>query len=373
MLRRSGTKRGEDMSKSVAAIAIIGLSLIGASAQSNATKENHNEHVGPTLSAAGRARVLGRDGQTKSEASATKTASVNYAGSAVNNVGQPGTTPLIGNEAAAVSLNAAETKVRPRNNVSPSPGTNGSATSPSLVYRVGVGDVLDVQLINMPTTKSTLFTVENSGVVDYPLAGSSLLVAGLTTDEIAARLQSKIKVLDNPRVTVKIRDYASHGVTITGLVTHPGTKYLRREAVPFYVVLAEAGAAPEAAQATISRAGQPAINVDLKDQKSAATLVMRGDLIKISAAPAEPAAYYYTGGAINSPGQKHFHTGLTLTQAILASGGRTAGAGSKVRIARQGADGRLVTTEYNLRQIEDGKTPDPLLRQGDRIVITEAH
>ena len=61
--------------------------------------------------------------------------------------------------------------------------------------------------------------------------------------------------------------------------------------------------------------------------------------------------------------------GLTLTQAILASGGTSRFAGSKVKVLRQGPDGRLVTTEYNLKQIENGKVPDPQLQPGDRVEI----
>jgi protein involved in polysaccharide export with SLBB domain len=75
--------------------------------------------------------------------------------------------------------------------------------------------------------------------------------------------------------------------------------------------------------------------------------------------------------AVNSPGQKVFHNGLTLTQAILMSGGVTHEAGNQAKIARQAADGRLNTTEYNLRQIQDGKTADPVLQRGDRIMIAE--
>jgi hypothetical protein len=60
---------------------------------------------------------------------------------------------------------------------------------------------------------------------------------------------------------------------------------------------------------------------------------------------------------------------LTLTQAVLASGGTTRFAGSKVKVARQGADGKLVTTEYNLKQIEAGKIPDPVLQAGDRLEV----
>ena len=237
---------------------------------------------------------------------------------------------------------------------------------------MGVGDVLDVQLLDMPTAKSTLFTVLDGGMLDYPLSSAPVPVAGLTADEIAEQLSARIKVLDNPKVVVKVRDYSSHNVIVTGFVFDPGARSLRREATPLYVVLAEAQPRPEAVTATILRSGVPAIKIDLKDQNSVATLVLPGDVIKVSGPPAEPLAFFFAGGALNSPGQKAFHSGLTLTQAILASGGLTRTAGSKVNVSRQGVDGRLTTTEYNLRQIQEGKMPDPVLQRGDRISIGEA-
>jgi len=233
--------------------------------------------------------------------------------------------------------------------------------------------VLDVQLVGVPTAKSTLFTVLEGGLLDYPLSNAPVPVAGLTPDEIAAQLRVRIKVLDNPIVVVKVRDYSSHNVIVTGLVFDPGAKFLRREATPLYVVLAEAQPRLEAVTATILRSGAPVINIDLKAHHAAATLILPGDLIKVCGPPAEPLAFFYAGGALNSPGQKTFHNGLTLMQAILASGGVTRAAGGKVKVSRQGADGRLTTTEYNLRQIENGKTPDPMLQPGDRIAVAEGH
>jgi protein involved in polysaccharide export with SLBB domain len=240
------------------------------------------------------------------------------------------------------------------------------------IYRVGVGDVLDVQLLDVASAKSTLFTVLEGGVLDYPLSNAPVPVAGLTADEIAEQLRARIKVLDNPKVAVKVRDYSSHTVIVTGFVLDPGARFLRREATPLYVVLAEARPRPEALKATITRAGVPVINIELKDQNSLATLVMPGDVIKVLVLPAEPTVFFYTGGALNSPGQKAFHSGLTVTQAILASGGVSRSAGSKIKVSRQGADGRLTSTEYNLRQIEEGKIPDPVLQPGDRIAVSEA-
>lgn len=62
-----------------------------------------------------------------------------------------------------------------------------------------------------------------------------------------------------------------------------------------------------------------------------------------------------------------------MTQAILAAGGEMNTAGERVRVSRQGADGRLVTTEFNLRKIQDGKIADPVLQKDDRIELTAAN
>jgi protein involved in polysaccharide export with SLBB domain len=121
---------------------------------------------------------------------------------------------------------------------------------------------------------------------------------------------------------------------------------------------------------TITREGQAPIVVDLKTGNTSATLVVPGDNIKVVGAPAAPTEFFFVGGEINSPGQKPFHTGLTLTQAILASGGTKASAGAKVKVSRQGADGKLATEEFNLRKIQSGKTPDPVLQKGDRLEVT---
>ena len=237
-------------------------------------------------------------------------------------------------------------------------------------YRVGVGDILDIQLPDNLSPNSTLYTVLEGGLLDYPLAQGPLPIVGLTAEAIAARLRSSIKVLDNPLVRVKVRDYASHAVNVIGFVSVPGVKLLRREAVPLYVVLSEAMPMPDATSATLIRAGRSAELVDLQDTSALSQLIVAGDVIKVSLSPVEPAEFFFTGGEINSPGQKPYHAGLTLTQAILASGAPSSTAGSQVRVSRQGPDGRLATTEYNLRDVRSGKIQDPTLQAGDCIEVT---
>jgi protein involved in polysaccharide export with SLBB domain len=98
-------------------------------------------------------------------------------------------------------------------------------------------------------------------------------------------------------------------------------------------------------------------------------LVQQGDVINLVVRPPE---FFYIGGEISSPGKKDFHTGMTLIQALMTSGGPTRFAGPRVKVSRQGSDGRLVSTEYGLKEIEDGIIPDPAVRAGDRIEVSRA-
>lgn len=240
---------------------------------------------------------------------------------------------------------------------------------PTEIYKVGAGDVLDIRLLNTESTESTLYTVLEGGILDFPLAGEILNVKGLTTEEIDLILTERIKLYDNPEVTVSVRDFASHKITILGAVEKAGAKSLRREAVPLYVALAEAVPNADATNVTIIRANKKIENVKLDDST---TLLQAGDVVRISSGSTKSVGanqFFYIIGAVNSAGQKEFHQGLTLTQAVFAAGGLTKNSGNRVVVMRQNPEGLLVTLEYNLKQIREGKVPDPTLQAGDRIEV----
>lgn len=270
--------------------------------------------------------------------------------------------------ACLISVSAQETAgVLPvKANVNDPAGAN--VLELTAIYRVGVGDVLDIRLLNSANSKSTLFTVIGSGVIDLPVAGGAISVAGLTPEEIQKRIAGELKrraVEENARVSVAVRQYLSHSVTVTGLVVNPGTRFLRREMVPLYVVLAESQLRNDSGRVLIMRAGTPGEAHDLSDPATLNLNVQSGDVITITSRPQE---FYYIGGRINYPGQKLFQPGITLLQAILASGG-TSRSENRVEISREGTDGRLVTTRYNIKQIKSGAVEDPKLKAGDRIEV----
>jgi polysaccharide export outer membrane protein len=238
------------------------------------------------------------------------------------------------------------------------------------IYRVGAGDILDVRLLNSANNKSTLFTVSDGGVIDLPMAGGTLTVAGFTPEEIQNFISAELKrraVDEKAQVSVGVRQYLSHSITVSGLVIHPGTRFLRREMVPLYVVLAESQLRNDGGRVVIMRGGTPGEPHDLGDPATLNLNVQSGDIITVSSLPQE---FYYIGGRVNYPGQKQFQAGITLLQAILAAGGTTRQE-NDVEISREGAGGKLVTSRYNLRQIKSGAVKDPKLEAGDRIEVAK--
>ncbi|MDQ3799067.1 MAG: polysaccharide biosynthesis/export family protein [Acidobacteriota bacterium] len=254
---------------------------------------------------------------------------------------------------------------------------SSATASPTEIYKVGAGDVLDIRILNSPARDSTLFTVLESGAIDYPLAAGEapVEVAGLTSDEIEDLLKERVKLYENPQISVTVRDYASHTISVLGLVEKPGAKVLRREAIPLYVIMAEAIPHPSANKATILRAAdKQTITVNLEDNE---TLIYPNDIVRVISGSSSgggknssgQSQFYYIGGEIVSAGQKEFHEGITLTQSILACGGLKKSSVRKVVIRRKDAQGKLVPTEYDLKFIKEGKIADPLLEAGDTIEI----
>jgi protein involved in polysaccharide export with SLBB domain/Tfp pilus assembly protein PilF len=241
---------------------------------------------------------------------------------------------------------------------------------PTALYRVGPGDVLDIRVLKGREHRTTTYEVTPTGLLDYPALLEPLAVAGLTTEQVAERIGASLKLRasgPSPEIAVGVREYVSHAVIVGGMVKEGGTKILQREGVPLYVIIAYAQPTPGAGEAVVvSRATGRTTTVDLLDAAAMKALVRPGDVVTVRALPRQ---FVYVAGAVRQPGQKEFHSGMTLTQALLAAGGTLAPGANAVSITRQEDDGRLSTMRHGLLEIKTGKVPDPILRPGDRVEV----
>jgi protein involved in polysaccharide export with SLBB domain len=239
------------------------------------------------------------------------------------------------------------------------------------IYRVGPGDVLDVRLGADASAQPALFTVTPTGLLEHPDLSTPLSCAGLTVEEITARLQERLKQSSSTataNVSVSVNEFVSHTILVSGLVKEPGPKILKREAIPLYAVAADAQPLPEAGSVTVAR-HEPNESYVIDSVKPAEMnmLVQPGDVITFQALPAQ---FIYVSGEVKSPGEKSFHRGLTLTQAIIAAGGVPRKL-KEARLSRDNGKGFLVVNRYKLKDIDSGRMPDPLLQPGDRVTVTK--
>lgn len=248
---------------------------------------------------------------------------------------------------------------------------NRANLPPTQIYQIGIGDVL---FINLQNSTAKYFTVLMDGTIDYPLAGKLVTVVGLTTEEVEDLLREKIKLYENPQVTVKVREYSSHKIKVEGLA-RSGDYFLQREAMPLVVVKTMVGADSKAKRVVIERENSAPTILDLSKSESDVFLIQKGDILKFEAedanytnsATTDALQFYFFGEKICSGGKKTFHSGLTLVQAIFNACGGMNDKLKDVSILRKDNSGKFITLKYNVKNILQGKETDPILKPGDMI------
>ncbi|GAB4205761.1 MAG: hypothetical protein Fur0019_08180 [Tibeticola sp.] len=89
-------------------------------------------------------------------------------------------------------------------------------------YTIGPNDLIDIDVYGVPELKRTV-RVNSSGLVSLPLVGQVSL-GGLTAQEAEKRLAAAYgeKYLQNPQISVFIREFTTQRVTVEGAVAKPG-------------------------------------------------------------------------------------------------------------------------------------------------------
>jgi polysaccharide export outer membrane protein len=89
-------------------------------------------------------------------------------------------------------------------------------------YRVGPNDLIDIEVPDLDNLKRTV-RVNAAGAISLPLIGQ-VVVAGLTSQEVEQRIADRYreKYLQNPQVSIFIKEFTTERITIEGAVGRPG-------------------------------------------------------------------------------------------------------------------------------------------------------
>ena len=220
---------------------------------------------------------------------------------------------------------------------------------------LGVGDVVKLSVYQNPDLAVEARISEN-GQINVPLIGV-VTVGGLSVPQAQQRIEKMLRdggFVLKPQVTIQTVQIRSSQISILGQVGKPGRFPIETVGSKVSEMIAAAGGVlPGGADVVTlvgSRDGNPVkLDIDLPAilQAGRADLdvsVENGDIVYVDRAPT---AYIY--GEVQRPGQLRLERGMTLMQALAASGGLTArGTERGIRVNRKDAAGATRVYEMKL-------------------------
>jgi polysaccharide biosynthesis/export protein len=125
-----------------------------------------------------------------------------------------------------------------------------SANPTSDGYKIGPQDVLEFAVFKVPELTRSI-QVADTGTANIPLLGDTP-VAGKTANQLERELASSLgkKYLQNPQVTVAVKEYNSQRVTLEGAIKKPGV-YPLRGRTSLLQMIASAEGLTETADSTV--------------------------------------------------------------------------------------------------------------------------
>lgn len=203
-------------------------------------------------------------------------------------------------------------------------------------YKIAAGDVLTITVWEHPelTIPAGSFRsaaesgteVKSDGTIFYPYAGR-LNVAGLTTAEISAVVRARLaSVIRNPQVDVRVADFRSQKVFLSGALNQPGTLPITNVPLTLIDAIDKLGGLADNAdwESVYLTRGSVRQIVSLRDiyEKGEVTenlLLQDQDVIHV---PRYDANKVFVLGEVNRPGSLFVsRNGTTLAEALSESSG----------------------------------------------------
>ena len=254
---------------------------------------------------------------------------------------------------------------------SPEQKTTPPANSSALV--IGPGDEVEITVYGAPDL-SEHTRVSADGNISMPLI-DYVRIAGLSSSEAEGAIEAKLhqnNVLNDPRVSVYVKEYTSSGISVAGEVTRPGV-YSALGPHRLLDILQTAGGPNDKAANKVV--------ISHRNQKDATTLSLSKDPAEMAASNVDlqpgdtvvvpRAGIVYILGEVTRPGGYVLNStgGITVLQVIAVAGGPThvASAG-KTRLLRRIGNG-FQEQQIDVKKLLRGKAPDVSVRDEDILFI----
>ena len=260
-------------------------------------------------------------------------------------------------------------------------------------YKIGPEDLLEISVFEEEKLNKTV-RVSSQGNISLPLLGV-LRVKGLTANELEKEVRDLLaeKYLQNPNVSVFIKEYRNQRISVIGVVEKPGVFEVTGQKTVLDMLALAQGLKEDAGQLlflirppsleedtprgkkeTVEQYPQTfVIDLDellIKGDMTINLPMFHGDIINVPAS-----GKVFVGGEVLRPGGYPFKgKRLTLAQAIaLAEGLRPEGDGAEAKIFRytgKGNEKEIITVD--IYAIQNGQAEDLYLKENDILFVPKS-
>jgi len=254
-----------------------------------------------------------------------------------------------------------------------SPEHKAAAQTGSSALLIGPGDEVEIAVYGAPDLSGHT-RVSAGGNISIPLIGY-VQIAGLSSSEAEGAIEAKLRqdnVLNDPQVSVYVKEYTSSGISVAGEVAKPGF-YSAIGPHRLYDVLQAAGGPTD-------RAANKVV-IAHRDEADATTLDISKDPAQMAASNIElqpgdtvvvpKAGIVYVLGEVTRPGGYVLNStgGITVLQVVAAAGGPThLSSAGKTRLLRRTENG-FQEQAVNVKKLLRGKAQDIAVHDQDILFV----
>jgi protein involved in polysaccharide export with SLBB domain len=243
--------------------------------------------------------------------------------------------------------------------------------NPGPDYRLGPGDLLEIQITGRVDITRQQITVDLDGRVNIPPIGA-VDVGGLPLLEAHRRIVERARaLLRYADISVTVLAPRTFEVVLSGEVQRPGAILASATRRVHELIQSAGGITPSGSwrRVTVSRKG-------IQRQIDLLEFELRGDLSQNPAVEEDMTIYIppragtvTLAGAVRRPGEYEVHPSGSLSELLELTGGLTQGAApAEARLTRVGPEGRKETTSVDLANAL-GTSTDLTLKPGDLLFV----
>jgi len=242
-------------------------------------------------------------------------------------------------------------------------------TSHQVDYILGPEDLLEIDVFEVDELKRTA-RVSSSGFLRLPLVGA-IKASGLTVVELETEISKRLEqYLQEPIVTVVIKDYRSQRVTVLGAVEKQQTLNITRQQFLLDILSASGGLTEEAGDICYIQRGSETVVVNLNELLIKGNSKLNIPILAEDVINVPRGGIVFIDGAVKNPGSFAIKGTVTLTQAIaMAKGFNNVAIRDQLKLYRNSGTDSMEIIDIDYDAILKEEVSDLVLQDKDVVIV----